>query len=181
MPRLFVAIDLPDAHKDHLADLKEDTLSARWTPPHQYHLTLRFIGDVADERVDVIEQSLTTIRQEAFMLYGKGLGVFPSIRKPRVLFAVIEPVPALKAFQQRIEQALQDAGVPADDKPFHPHVTLARLRGTTARTMRGFLKAHRDYALDPFDVTRYYLYESVLRPEGALHTRRATFELPTPA
>ena len=68
-------------------------------------------------------------------------------------------------------------GLGEDPKPFRPHVTLARLRRADAHTVRAFLGKHQTFTLEPFEVDHYYLYESVLRREGALHRRRAAFEL----
>ena len=180
MPRLFVAIDLPDGHKTKLAELRDDALPGRWTPLQQYHLTLRFIGEVDEDRAATVEQALADLRGEAFSLQGRALGVFPSRRRPRVLFAALDPAPALLALQTQVEHALRAIGFDAEQKSFHPHVTLARLRRAHPPTVRAFLQAHQTFTLDPCEVNRYYLYESVLRREGALHRRRAMFELRDP-
>lgn len=177
MPRLFVAIDLPDAHKEHLAGLHDAALPGRWTPIQQYHLTLRFIGEVAEDRVATVEKTLAALEGAAFSLQGRGVGVFPSRRRPRVLFAALHPAPTLLTLQAHVEQALRVLGLDDDPKPFHPHVTLARLRQAKAQTVRSFLRRHQTFTLTPFEVDRFYLYESVLRSEGALHTRRAAFTL----
>ena len=177
MPRLFVAIDLPDAYKEKLAGLRDDALPGRWTPLQQYHLTLRFIGEVDEEGAAMVEKALADLRGEAFSLQGQGLGVFPTPRRPRVLFAALDPAPVLMALQAQVEQALRAIGLNEEPKPFRPHVTLARLRRADSHTVRAFLRTHQGFTLDPFEVNRYYLYESVLRREGTLHTRRAMFEL----
>ncbi len=177
MPRLFIAVDLPEAHKAQLAGLRTEALPGRWTRPAQYHLTLRFIGEVDEEQAATIEHALSAIEAEAFSLQGRGLGVFPSKRKPRVLFAALDPAPALMSLQAQTEQALRALGLEAEPKPFHPHITLARLRHAKAQTVRAFLDTHQSFTLAPFDVTAYYLYASTLRPEGALHERRARFVL----
>ncbi len=177
MPRLFVAIDLPDAHKARLAGVRDDALNARWTPQEQFHLTLRFLGEVDDVRAATFEAALAQVHAPSFALQGRGLGVFPSLRAPRVLFAGIGFEAALYALQDQIEQAAGTLGLDADAKPFHPHVTLARLKEMPLQTVRAFLNAHRSFMLDPFDVTHFFLYESLLRPEGVLHQRRRSFAL----
>ena len=177
MPRLFVAIDLPDDHKTALVGLRDDALPGRWSRPAQYHLTLRFIGEVDEEHAAAVEQTLAGVRGETFTLQGRGLGVFPSPRRPRVLFAALDPAPALLALQARIDRALRAIGLDDDPKPFRPHVTLARLRGADANAVRAFLRAHEAFTLDPFEVRHYALYESVLRPEGPRYTRRALLAL----
>lgn len=177
MPRLFLAVDLPDAHKVKLAGLRDEALPGRWTRPAHYHLTLRFIGEADEARASTIEHALGGIHAEAFTLRGRGLGVFPSTRKPRVLFAAIDPVPALMDLQAKIEQTLRTLGLEAEPKPFHPHITLTRLRQARAQTVRAYLRTHRTFTLDPFEVAYFYLYTSLLRPEGALYERRARFPL----
>lgn len=177
MPRLFVAIDMPDAHRAALATLHDETLPARWTRPEQMHLTLRFIGDVAPALVAQIDQALSEIRADAFSLHLHGLGVFPSMRRPRVLFAALAHQPALIDLHQRIESRLHATGVAPDPKPFHPHVTLARLRNAAPRAVRAYVRRHQPFSLDPFEAAAYILYESTLRPEGALHRPHNTFTL----
>lgn len=177
MPRLFVAIDLPDEHTEQLRQLRDDAINARWTPPEQYHLTLRFIGDVEDDRVDPIREALSAIQTPPFVLQGQGLGVFPSRRRPRVVFANIDEVTTLMNVQRDIEQTLQELGFEEDAKAFRPHVTLARLKRAPPQDVRAYLQAHQEFTLDPFDVRAYYLYESTLHPSGAVHERIATFAL----
>ena len=177
MPRLFLAIDLPEEQCTTLLDLRDDTLPARWTPPEQYHLTLRFIGDVPEEQVAAIENAVAPVESEAFSLQSYGLGVFPSRRKPRVLFAEISRAEALMTLHHRLDEALLSAGIDRADKPFHPHVTLARLKRARPQSVREYLRKHRAFTLAPFPVPRYYLYQSELTPEGAIHTRVASFEL----
>lgn len=177
MPRLFVAIDLPEDRRSRLEALRTDTLSARWTPPEQYHLTLRFIGDVTERQAEAVQQALATVAGTSFEIQSPGLGVFPSRRKPRVLFASIQRADALMKLQQRIDAALLSAGVDRADKPFHPHVTVARLKRARPQTVRHYLRDRQDFTLPPFPVEAYVLYESDLTPEGALHTPLATFPL----
>lgn len=177
MPRLFVAVDLPDAHGDRLTELRDETLRARWTPQEKYHLTLRFIGDVDDADIPPIETALAEVDAATFSLLVEGVGVLPSLRRPRVVYAGLRLEPALHALHDRVEQALRDVGLPADDRPFRPHVTLARLKQEKLHKVRAFIRAHQDFAMDPFPVTAFRLYESKLHPDGAIHTIRRTFDL----
>ncbi len=177
MPRLFIAIDLPAPCSDALAALRVDDMNARWTPPAQYHLTLRFIGDVDGGGVAGLEAALAQVEAPPLPLTIEGVGVLPSMRRPRVLYAGLVHQPALHALGEQVEQKVRQAGVDVDALPFRPHVTLARLKRSSARRVRAFVRAHRTLHLDAFLVTEFHLYESVLRPEGALHTRRRSFPL----
>jgi 2'-5' RNA ligase len=177
MPRLFVALDLPEDRRALLEALQTDALSARWTPPEQYHLTLRFVGDVPDQQAEAVAQALAPVPVAPFSLQSPGLGVFPSRRKPRVLFADIQRVEALMTLQHRIDEALLSAGVDRADKPFHPHITVARLKRARPQTVRDYLRERQDFRLAPFPVTEFVLYQSDLTSEGAIHTPRARFAL----
>lgn len=177
MPRLFIALDLPENRRATLQALQTDVLSARWTPPEQYHLTLRFIGDVSEEDIDTFGRVLDPVPGSTFSLESPGLGVFPSRRTPRVLFADIRRADALMTLQHGIDEALLCAGIDRADKPFHPHVTVARLKRARPQAVRRYLRDRGDFSLAPFPVSAYYLYQSELTPDGAIHTRLATFSL----
>lgn len=177
MARLFIAIDLPDDQTASLQQLRDDSLSARWTPEEQYHLTMRFIGEIEDSTTEQLIEALREIEAEPFTLSGQGVDVFPSRRRPRVLVSRIEPEPRLMALQKEINRAVVMLGLPEDRKSFNPHVTFARLRDAQPRQVRGFLKQHEEHRIEPFLADRFHLYRSDLHPEGAVHTIRSTFWL----
>lgn len=177
MPRLFVALDLPDAHQRALLDLRDHTLAARWTPAGQHHLTLRFIGEADAHRLARLQHALAQVQGTVFDLNVKGLGVFPSRRKPRVLFSAVEPVAALLALQQQISAALLTVGVDEESRPFHPHVTLARLKGARPQVVRRYLKEHAAFSLPATLTTDFHLYQSTLNPGGAQHDPLVSFPL----
>jgi 2'-5' RNA ligase len=130
MPRLFVAIDLPDAIKQQLLDLQTHIPTARWTKLEQMHLTLRFIGEVPDEQVAPIKSSLATVTASPFELTLRNVGHFPPGKRtlPRVLWVGIDKQPALNDLHQQIESALSQLGFKPDNKSFSPHITLAWLK-----------------------------------------------------
>ncbi len=177
MPRLFVAIDLPETHGARLQGLADPHLDARWTPQGQHHLTLRFIGEVSAETVEAIKAGLADVTGEALTLEGHGLDVFPSRRRPRVLFSRIAPTPALERVQIAVESALRGLGLTPNTKPFTPHVTLARFKRPRPRDVRAYLRAHHGFALPPFPAKEFLLYQSILRPDGAQHQVLAWYPL----
>lgn len=176
MPRLFVALDAPPDVAETLASLRVDLGSARWTPPEQLHLTLRFLGEVTAEAVEPLTTALAAVESAALELDLEGLGVFPTQRRPRVLFARVVPDAALTTLQARIDAAVQALGHAPDEKPFHPHLTLARLKRPDARAVRQVTRAHRDLQLS-FTARQFHLYQSTLTPTGAVHEVVASFEL----
>ena len=179
MPRLFVAIDLPDDRSLQLRDLHDDALSARWTSPEQYHLTLRFLGDAEASQADALRERLGEIDLPSFLLGGEGVGVFPSIRKPRVLVARISEDPGLMALQVQVDDLASELDFKEDRKSFNPHVTVARFSRTSPQQVRGYLKNHGEFRIEPFVVNEFRLYESELSPEGAIHRVIQSYPLRT--
>ena len=145
MPRLFAGIEIPTPIADRLSFAKAAIPGARWIDPQNYHLTLRFIGDVDGATARDFIQSLGQIEAAPFELKLDGLGSFGG-NKPRAIFASIASSPALEIDLERAtERAAREAGLPPEPRNFKPHVTLARLRGArpcsgcpVSRTARRF-------------------------------------------
>lgn len=169
MPRLFIAIDLPDDRIDRLRELRDETLDARWTPPDQYHITLRFLGDTNEAKARELRERLSGLDLPPFPIGGEGLGVFPSIRKPRVLVASVNEDPRLLALHGSIARVARELGFEEERKPFNPHVTLARLKNEAPRSVRRYMKSRHNFRIAPFVVDAFRLYESRLGAAGAEH------------
>jgi RNA 2',3'-cyclic 3'-phosphodiesterase len=176
MYRLFVAVDLPEAHHVALQQLVDPTLEARWTPSHQAHMTLCFLGDQPEEIVPEVDHALMQVDCDAIMARPAGVNVFPSRRKPRVLFAGIQDGAGLIRLQRDVQEVLSPFVEP-DPKPYHPHVTLARLKHPQPRQVRAYLSTHASFQLEPFVVDAFHLYHSQRHPSGALHRRLKSYRL----
>lgn len=130
--RLFIALNLPPAERERIhkaaARLREADFPVRWLDPGSYHLTLKFLGNVRPEVVAVLESVVDRVAETTptFPLAIHGFGAFPTIRRPRVLWVGVEPVPALRCLKQDLEWALADHGFERETRAFHPHVTLGR-------------------------------------------------------
>ena len=128
--RLFVALNLPKKEKDRIYRatrvLRESELPVRWVEPEKYHLTLKFLGDVSEDRIESMEEAVgrVALTTDALDLAVEGLGAFPTIRRPRVIWVGVEPTPALRALKQDLEWALTDSGLERETRTFHPHLTL---------------------------------------------------------
>ena len=177
MTRLFVAVDLPELVKDQLELMRRGIPRARWTRDRQYHLTLRFLGEVQGPAVELLHDLLRGVRSAPFELKLVGTGHFPPRGQPRVLWAGVAPEPRLDDLQRRVEKAVRRAGLPADDRRFSAHVTLARLDGAPLPRVVDFLRDHVAFASETFAVERFHLYSSVLGREGSLHTLLESFPL----
>ncbi|HKK08374.1 MAG TPA: RNA 2',3'-cyclic phosphodiesterase [Gemmatimonadota bacterium] len=132
--RLFVAINLPEAVRrliyDGTARLRETEMPARWVAPERIHLTLKFLGDVRDERR---EDAVAALREAAsgyapFDLALEGVGAFPSLRRPRVVWLGIAATLPLRALKHDVEHAYAQLGFERESRAFHPHLTLGRAR-----------------------------------------------------
>jgi RNA 2',3'-cyclic 3'-phosphodiesterase len=178
VPRLFVALDLPQSVKQSLEPLAKGLGDVRWLTPEQQHLTLRFIGDVSNGALHEIAEALATVPAQPFEVMLKGLGHFPPRGEPRVLWVGVEKSAELAGLKRRVDRALKDAGMPPDARKFAPHVTIARMRDPLSPTRLGtYLMRHSLYRSAPFPVSSFHLYCSWLRSDGAEHQIEASYEL----
>lgn len=176
MPRLFIALALPAAVRESLAAVARASPSApgvKWVRPA--HLTLRFLGETAADRLPQVQAVLGRVQASSFPLHLRGVGVFPHPARPQVLWAGVVPHAPLLALAAQVEAAVQAAEYGPERKPFHPHITLARLNRPHRAWVQTFLAQYRDFEAVPFVVPDFRLYTSLLHPAGAVHTEVATF------
>lgn len=178
MPRLFVAIDLPDEVKKEIAGISGNLPGARWVPGAQLHLTLRFIGEVDDSTFQAVKTALVQVSCTPFSLRLRGVGHFPPGKQARVLWVGMEESRRLLELQERVEAALSAAGIAPDERRFSPHITIARLRETPLPLIAAFEERHGDFLAGPFPGGTFHLYASTLTRDGAIHTREATYPVP---
>lgn len=169
MLRLFVALDFPPDVRDRLAGLAGGVPGARWTDPDGLHLTLRFIGEVSDDRAADIDSALAGIAAPAFDLVLDGVGVFGSGRGARVLWAGVERSEALLHLQGKVESALVRCGLAAEERRFSPHVTLARLTNAPAERIGRFLEERGLFRAGPVRMDHFTLYRSHLGKGGSVY------------
>jgi RNA 2',3'-cyclic 3'-phosphodiesterase len=173
MPRLFIAIDIPGPIKEALTQFTRELPAARWVPADQIHLTLRFIGEAGPQAFAAIKGALAGIQFHPFQLGLHGAGHFPPGKHPRVLWVGVEANPELMELYQDLELALVDVGIPPEERPFSPHLTLARLKTSAPAAVGSFETRHGELAFAPFEVREVILYSSVLANDGAIHSREA--------
>ena len=131
MPRLFTGLELPAAVVGQLALMRGGVVGARWLEPEDYHITLRFIGDIDARAARDIDETLGDIRRPKAPVRFEGLSWFGG-DKPRAIVAKVKPEPALMDLQAEQERRLRRIGVEPETRKYTPHVTLARLRGVGA-------------------------------------------------
>lgn len=159
MPRLFTALEIPREAALSLSLLRGGLPGARWIDVENYHITLRFIGDVEGHVADEVANALDRVRRTSFSLTLSGVGAFGG-KKPHSIWAGVSASPDLHALQGEIERICQRLGLPSDPRKFMPHVTLARLRNTNPIDVAHYLSARGNFAAMPFKVGRFVLMSS---------------------
>jgi 2'-5' RNA ligase len=159
MPRLFTALEIPPDIGQSLSMLRGGLPGARWITPDNYHLTLRFIGDVDDTIAQEVASLLGRVRRGAFDLHFEGLISFGG-RKPRAVVAAVAPAQALLEVQAEQERLMQRIGLEPEGRKYTPHVTLARLRESSSREVAEYLSAHGYFRTMPFHISRFVLFSS---------------------
>ncbi len=182
--RAFIAIEIPAQVRSHLsscaAELKALPVEASWTRPAGIHLTLRFLGEIRPEQKETVAKAM---RQAAagitpFRLELQGLGAFPNLNRPRVLWAGLGgETEAAARLQRNLESSLEEAGFPREERPWKPHLTLARIQhlADPRRFAAGVAACHLPPAA--FEVSRIVLFQSELHPTGARYTELAAAAL----
>jgi 2'-5' RNA ligase len=177
MLRLFVAIGLPEAVRLRLAALERGVPGARWLPPDNLHLTLRFIGEVNEGLAEDAASALANVRAPAFEITLAGVGHFGPLKRAHSVWAGVEPCALLGRLHHNIESALVRAGFRPEGRKFRPHVTLARVRGETGHHLANFLAEHSTYRDGPVSVTGFSLFVSHLTRNGAIYEAAETYPL----
>jgi len=159
MPRLFSGIEIPVETRERLAVLRGGLDGARWVDPQNYHITLRFIGDVDGSTAERYAEALADIVAPPFSLILDGLGSFGRGR-PRAVWAGVASCDELNALNRSHEKAAIRAALEAETRNFHPHVTLARMRGAKASDVASYLSYNGAFLSAAFPVTRFVLFSS---------------------
>ena len=187
--RSFVAIELPERLKEELVGLSERLKSGgysgvRWVDPRGIHLTLKFLGDVAVERLDDINTALkeATRGVSPFRLEVGGLGVFPNPRRVRVAWVGLAgETDKLQQLQQQVESVLAKLGFATESRRFTPHLTLARVRDQVSLEERlgfgQFIESADFRAMNKIEVDTVYLMRSQLTRQGAIYSRISSVHL----
>jgi len=175
--RLFVAIELPEGQRERLAQLCAGVPGAKWVRPENMHLTLRFIGEIENGLADDVDAALMKLQAPRFDLTLDGVGFFGKPSAARMLWAGVGKCDALMRLQAKVEATVQRAGLPAEERKFAPHVTLARLRGAPMHRLERFVGENADFLSGPFPVDRFVLYSSFLSSSGAIYTPEAVYPL----
>ena len=185
--RAFLAIDPPEEIFREIIKIQERLRKAiqgdiRWVRPEGIHLTLKFFGYVYESDIANISRVVRdgVANMKALMLNVRNIGAFPSANRPRVLWLGIDgDTEALINLQTEIDAGFQDYGIKKEDRPFRPHLTLARIKEPKGLVgLAETVKKNEDYIAGSFTVTGLTLFKSDLKPTGAIYTKLAHFHFP---
>jgi 2'-5' RNA ligase len=173
--RLFVSLDLPDSVADVLVRLNPRLPGLRWLGADQLHLTLAFLGRVATEPEEKLRAELLAIHFTPFFLPLHGIGAFPARGRPNVVWiGVGRGHPHLFQLHKRVADAALAAGIEANLRPWHPHITLARCQDVAAQSIRPFLREHAEFDAGLVPMAAFQLKSSQLTPAGSIYTTELT-------
>lgn len=173
MLRLFVGITLPPETKLRLSLIAAGVPGARWVDPGNYHVTLRFIGEVDEGMAGDIDAALARIHAKPFEVVLTGVGQFSD----RMLWVGVEKNPALQHLRDKVESALVRLGLEPEARRYAPHVTLARLKGASEARLQAYIREHALFRAEPFAVDRFSLIASYLTKSGAIYEDQADYAL----
>jgi 2'-5' RNA ligase len=176
MPRLFTALELPADVALSLSMLRGGLPGARWIDPENYHLTLRFIGDVDDALAREVASLLGQVKRRGFELHLDGLAAFGG-RRPRALIAPAATAAPLLELQAENERLMQRIGLEPEGRKYTPHVTLARLRETSSRDVAEYLAGRGPFRSPSFRVARFVLFSSRASVGGGPYVAEAVYPL----
>lgn len=176
MPRIFIGIEIPPDVGASLSMLRGGLPGARWIEPQNYHITLRFIGDVDDVLAREVDSVLGQVRRRGFSLQIDGLGSFGG-RRPRAVIAAVPPVALLLELQAEQERLMQRIGLEPEGRKFTPHVTLARLRESSSREVADYLAVRGPFRSAPFPISRFVLLSSRASVGGGPYVVEAAYPL----
>jgi 2'-5' RNA ligase len=176
--RTFIAIDLPPAVISLLAKVQEELkaagLQVKWVRPKNIHLTLKFIGNISPSSIDKIYGAMTDAVDDiaGINLVAREVGVFPGIKRPRIIWVGLGgQIQLVFAIQRALEDNLEALGIKKEIRPFKGHLTLGRFKQTVhPDTIRRLMQEYANLSSEEFTVSRIVLFRSELKPTGAVYT-----------
>jgi 2'-5' RNA ligase len=179
--RVFIAVELPETIRRKLGDVERElrpwASSARWVASDSIHLTLKFIGEITEARLHEVDDGLAGLTWRPFPVVVRGVGFFPGARSPRVLWAGLT-ASTMENLAQEIDARMERFGYEKEKRAFRAHITLARAKNN--RLDSSLVQAARkfeDAEFGNFTVDRCSLFQSTLKPSGAVYTKLKEYVL----
>jgi len=184
--RAFIAFKLPDRILEFIREIQKELknrgLKLKWVKPESIHLTLKFLGDIPCDRIDSIETAIQVSAEglHSISLIAGSIGVFPNLSRPRVVWIGIDgEIDILKGFQEKLDENLVKAGFQAEKRSYKGHLTIGRVRKTpNLENLKTAVRDFFEYETEPFQADEVILFQSDLKPEGAVYTGLKSFRFP---
>ena len=177
--RIFIAVELPEKTKQDIRKLQREIashgLAIRWVKPVNTHLTIKFLGDVDPSDIETINRILSDVaaNHPRFDLVPRGVGVFPNIRRPGIIWTGIAgQTDVLGSIHNAVNSGLNDLGFSADKRPYRGHLTLGRIKTRLDQSrLVTALRVNQDFVCEAFSVERLGMFKSELHPSGPVYTK----------
>jgi RNA 2',3'-cyclic 3'-phosphodiesterase len=184
--RLFVALALPENIRWQLRLLcgglpTRNGNGSRWVPPENFHITLRFLGEVDGRDAHYVDAALAGIRAPRFSVRLKGVDAFTSGQRVKAVYAGVEKQPALQHLHDKVESAVVRAGLAPAGQKYTPHVTLTRPKDPPMAKLQQYLVEHSLFKTEPFEITHFTLFSSEMGSEHSVYTAQRSYALTEPA
>jgi 2'-5' RNA ligase len=179
MPRLFIALPVPEEISEELTHLQSGVPDARWIAPENFHVTLCFAGEVQGGLMRDLEEELSDVAGARFPVAIAGVEQFSSGKQPRALVAVVEKNDRLDWLQQKVSTVARNCGVEVERRKFRPHVTLARFPNgaETGHHIAQFMASFSTFKAGPWLADHFALYSSRAGGNGRIYTEEAAYDL----
>lgn len=179
MPRLFIALPVPEEIADELVTLQSGVPDARWVPMENFHVTLCFAGEVQGAVMKDLEEELSDIAGPRFPLAVAGVEQFSTGKQPKALVALVAKNDRLDWLQQKVATVARNCGVEIDRRKFRPHVTLARFPNgaETGHHIAQFMASHSTFRAGPWVAEQFALYSSRTGRGGSVYREEAAYDL----
>ena len=173
--RVFIAVDLSNEIRNALREVQHELRplsdSARWVAPESIHITLKFLGEVPEKRIEEIDAQLAGLSWKPFTVTVRGVGFFPGNRSPRVVWAGME-APTMQGLAEQLDTRMERLGFEKEKRAFRPHITLARASDTRMDSSLVTAAAKfEEHEFGAFVVDRVFLFRSTLKASGAIYEK----------
>lgn len=182
--RIFIALDIPAEIRARLAQYIERVRAyapdARWARVEGLHVTLKFIGEVKDAKLEEFQSALATVKAVPFEMIFGSIGFFPTPKSPRVFWAGVQNGDALPQLATAVDQALSKLGIAREEKPYNPHLTLARAGTRDPQSLKALAPLLTVEAAPQFGTMtarEFWLYRSQPGPGGSKYTKLQRYGL----
>lgn len=183
--RLFTGIEIAPHVRGNVARILKELrplAPLTWSAVENLHITSKFIGERPEEELESIEEALEQVNPPAaFEVKIANFGYFPNPHNPRAFFVGVQAGPELAQLASQIDEALKPLGIAKEDRPYTPHLTLARIKHENIRELREHIAKMTTSDFGTFTVNEFQLFQSTTSPKGSVYSTLATFSLPAKA